>query len=49
MDWNDLKYLIAVADSGSLKAAAKHLGVNHTTVWRKMQSLEEHLDCQLFT
>ncbi|WP_320823024.1 LysR family transcriptional regulator [Reinekea sp.] len=49
MDWNDLKYLIAVSDKGSLKTAAKHLGVNHTTVWRKMQSLEAQLDCQLFT
>jgi DNA-binding transcriptional LysR family regulator len=48
MNWDDLKYLIAVSEKGSLKAAAAHLGVNHTTAWRKMQNLEKQLRSQLF-
>jgi len=48
MDWNDLKYLIAVSEKGSLKAAARFMGVNHSTAWRRMQNLEDQLECQLF-
>ncbi|WP_444887310.1 LysR family transcriptional regulator [Microbulbifer sp. JMSA008] len=48
MDWNDLRYLIAVADHGSLQSAAKALGVNHSTAWRRLQALEKDLGCQLF-
>ena len=48
MDWNDLRYVIAIADKGSLKAAAAHLGVNHSTAWRRIQILEKQLDCKIF-
>lgn len=47
MDWNDLKYVLAVADHGSLNAAAKYLGVNHSTVYRRIQNLEDHLGVKL--
>lgn len=47
MDWNDLRFLIAVAEKGTLKAAADHLGVNHTTAWRRIQALEKDVGCQL--
>lgn len=48
MDWNDFRYVIAIADSGSLKAASAELNVNHSTVWRRVKNLEQQLDCQIF-
>ncbi|MBM7036900.1 LysR family transcriptional regulator [Vibrio ulleungensis] len=48
MDWNDLKYVIAIAEYGTLKAASSHLNVNSTTVWRRIQQLEKKLSAQLF-
>jgi DNA-binding transcriptional LysR family regulator len=48
MDWNDLRYVIAIADKGSLKSASDELGVNHSTVWRRVKILEKHLGCQIF-
>lgn len=46
-DWSDLKYFLAVARTGSTLAAAKSLGVNQSTVHRRLQALEKHLGCQL--
>ena len=34
--WDDLRYVLAVAEAGSLAAAARTLGVNHTTVLRRV-------------
>lgn len=48
MDWDDISYFLAVARSGSVRAAAEHLGVNHTTVLRRVAQLEEHLGAQMF-
>lgn len=42
-DWNDLKYLLTVARSGSTLAAAKTLGINQSTVHRRLQELEKRL------
>lgn len=39
-DWNDLKVLLAVARHGSTTAAAKALGVNQSTVQRRLLALE---------
>lgn len=41
MDWNDLRFFLAIARSGSLGAAAKQLGVSHPTVGRRLQALEQ--------
>lgn len=46
-DWNDLKYFLAVAHSGSTLAAAKSLRVNQSTVHRRLQELERQLGCEL--
>ena len=46
-DWNDLKYLLAFARNGSMLAAAKALGVNQSTVQRRLAELEERLREQL--
>ena len=39
-DWNDLKVLLAVARHGSTTAAGKALGVNQSTVQRRLLALE---------
>lgn len=46
-DWDDLRYLIAVSRAGTLAAAARELGVQHTTVARRVAALEEGLGVPL--
>jgi len=48
LDWDDLRYLLAVARSGGLAAAARSLDVNHSTVFRRLNALEEALGVRLF-
>ena len=48
MDWDDLRYFLAVATSGSLSGAARRLGVNHSTVFRRIQAFEKRLGVRLF-
>ena len=47
-DWDDLRYFLAVARAGSLSGAAKALGVNHSTVFRRIETLEDRLGVRLF-
>ncbi len=47
MNWNDLRYLLAVEQGGSLSAAAQVLRVNETTVSRRLKSLERTLGVTL--
>jgi len=46
-DWNDVKALLAVARGGSTAAAARELGVNQTTVARRLEALEKDLGVRL--
>ena len=46
-DWNDLRYLLAIAREGSTLSAAKALGVSQPTVQRRLAALEERLDRKL--
>lgn len=48
LNWNDFRFFVVVAQSGSLARAAETLGVNHSTVFRRLNSLEEALDAKLF-
>jgi len=48
LDWNDLKYFLAVARDGSTLAAARALRVSQTTVARRIMALEEALGVHLF-
>jgi DNA-binding transcriptional LysR family regulator len=48
MDWNDLRYFLAVADQGSTLAAGRALRVSQTTVARRIAALEDSLGLQLF-
>jgi DNA-binding transcriptional LysR family regulator len=48
MDWNDLRYFLAVADEGSTLAAGRALRVSQTTVARRIAALEVALGLTLF-
>jgi DNA-binding transcriptional LysR family regulator len=47
LDWNDLRYFLAVAREGSTIAAANSLKVNQSTVQRRFAALEESLGRKL--
>ena len=48
LDWSDLRYALAVGQLGSVAAAARLLGVNATTVQRRLDALERSLGARLF-
>jgi len=48
IDWDDVRYFLAAARGGSVRAAAKRLAVNHATVLRRISHLEERLGTQMF-
>ena len=48
LDWNDLRYFIAVARHGSTLAAGRALAVSQTTVARRIAALEQSLGFPLF-
>ncbi len=43
LDWNDLKYFVAVARHGSTLAAGRALRVDPSTVQRRLTALERHI------
>src|SRR5579863_6599799 len=47
LDWDDLRFFLAVARHGSLSAAAKDLHVAQSTVGRRLASLEASLGVRL--
>jgi len=47
--WDDLRLFLAVAETGSLSAAARRLRLGQPTLSRRMAALEEQLDERLFT
>jgi DNA-binding transcriptional LysR family regulator len=48
IDWDDVRYFLAVARGGSVRAAAMRLGVNHSTVLRRIAQLEGRLGTHVF-
>ncbi|WP_246792267.1 LysR family transcriptional regulator [Burkholderia perseverans] len=48
INWDDLRYFLAVARLQTASAAAKRLGCDHTTVARRVRELEASLDTVLF-
>lgn len=48
LDWDDIKYFLALYRNKSFLAAAAELQVTHTTVSRRISALEEALQTQLF-
>jgi DNA-binding transcriptional LysR family regulator len=47
MNWDDMRLFLAVARAGSISGGAKLLGVQHSTVSRRLRSLEEKLGARL--
>jgi DNA-binding transcriptional LysR family regulator len=47
-DWNSLRLVLAISRRSSLTGAAQELGVNHSTAFRRLNSLEEALGVRLF-
>ncbi len=48
LNWNDLRFVLAVARSQSLAGAARRLGVNESTVGRRVAQAEQRLGARLF-
>jgi DNA-binding transcriptional LysR family regulator len=48
LDWDEFRFVKAVADHGGLTAAAAQLGINHSTAFRRLAALEAKLDARLF-
>lgn len=48
MQWDSLKLFLAIAGGGSLAAAARALGVNHSTVFRRLNAFEHELGGRVF-
>lgn len=46
--WDDLRFVLVIARSGNLAAAAQALGVNHSTMFRRLNALEAALGAKLF-
>ncbi len=49
LSWDDLRYLRVISSKGSLAQAAKQLGVDQSTVSRRLSALESALGAKLFT
>jgi DNA-binding transcriptional LysR family regulator len=49
VNWDDLRYVLALAEAGSLAKAARALKVDHTTVGRRIEALESDVGIRLFT
>lgn len=48
MDWDDIRYFLAAARTGSLAAASRQLDSHQPTVGRRIDSLEKRLGVRLF-
>src|SRR4249919_3326951 len=47
MDWDNLKFFLALAETGSLSRASEKLRVDHSTVARRIDMLEHQLGVRL--
>lgn len=48
LNWDDLKFFLAVARTGTARSAAARLQTNHATVSRRLSALEDAIDARLF-
>lgn len=47
-NWDDLRFVLAVAEEGSVSAASRRLGVNHATVLRRIAAFEDQHGAAIF-
>jgi DNA-binding transcriptional LysR family regulator len=48
LDWDDLRFVLAVFREGTLSGAARSLVVTHSTVFRRLGAIEERIGVRLF-
>ena len=48
INWDNLRYVLVVANKGSIAAAARELEVNRTTVLRRINQFQDNLNCRIF-
>src|ERR1700749_3729030 len=48
MNWNDLRYVLAIGRANSLAAAARQIAVDETTVGRRLTAIEAGVGARLF-
>lgn len=46
--WDDLRIILAIADTGTLSGAGRRLGTSHATVFRHLGNIEQRLGVSLF-
>ncbi|PSL17353.1 LysR family transcriptional regulator [Shimia abyssi] len=47
-NWDDMRFVLAVADTGTVSGAARRLGVNHATVLRRVAAFENRHGVDVF-
>jgi len=48
LEWSDLNVILAIGRSGSLSGAARELGHNHSTIFRKINAIEDKTKVRFF-
>jgi DNA-binding transcriptional LysR family regulator len=48
LNWDDLRFFLALSRAGTVSGAGRELGVKHTTVARRINAFEESLGSRLF-
>lgn len=48
LNWDNLRYVLIVANRGSISAAARELGVDRSTVLRRIKRFQDDLQCRIF-
>lgn len=48
LEWNDLRVILAICRTGTLSGAARMLGHNHSTIFRKITAIEEKTRVRFF-
>ena len=48
LEWNDLTVILAVCRAGTLSGAARRLGHNHSTIFRKINAIEDKTGVRFF-
>jgi len=48
LEWNDITVILAIGRTGTLSGAARSLGHNHSTIFRKINTIEEKTGVRFF-
>ena len=48
INWDNLRFVLMVANKGSISAAARELQVNRSTVLRRIEIFQQNLNCRIF-